>query len=142
MPKQEENLHIAICNYLKLQYPNVIFTSEASGVRMTIGQAVKLKKMRSGGKLPDLWILEPRGGYHGLFLEIKAEGILKKDGSFKTKHIEEQNDTIQDLLDKGYHATFVVGFDEAKDEIDSFMALPFFKNAGLKEVSKMMGMFK
>jgi hypothetical protein len=46
------------------------------------------------------------------------------------------------LLDKGYHATFVVGFDQAKDEIDSFMALPFFKNAGLKEVSKMMGMFK
>jgi hypothetical protein len=142
MPKQEENLHIAICNYLKLQYPNVIFTSEASGVRLTIGQAVKLKKMRSGGKLPDLWILEPRGGHHALFLEIKAEGIHKKDGSFKTKHIEEQNDTIQDLLDKGYYATFVVGFDDAQGTIDDYMALPFFKNAGLKEVSKMMGMFK
>jgi hypothetical protein len=140
--KKEENLHIAICNYLKLQYPNVIFTSEASGVRMTIGQAVKLKRMRSGGKLPDLWILEPRGGYHGLFLEIKAEGILKKDGGYKTKHIEQQADTIMDLQDKGYAATFVVGFDDAQGTIDDYMALPFFKNHQLKEVSKMMGMFK
>ena len=140
--KQEENLHIAICNYLKLQYPNVIFTSEASGVRMTIGQAVKLKKMRSGGKLPDLWILEPRGGYHGLFIELKAEPYLKKDGWFKTNHIKEQAETIARLMDKGYAATFAVGFDDTKATIDSYMAMPFFKNAGLKEVSKMMGMFK
>ena len=140
--KQEERIHIAICNYLRVKYPSVIFTSESSGVRMTIGQAVKLKRMRSGGKLPDLWILEPRGGYHGLFLEIKAEGIFTKTGKFKTKHIEEQSEMLERLREKGYAATFVVLFDQAKDEIDTYMAMPFFKNAGLKEVSKMMGMFK
>ena len=109
---------------------------------MTIGQAVKLKRMRSGGKLPDLWILEPRGGYHGLFLEIKAEGILTKTGKFKNKHIEEQSEMLERLIEKGYSATFVVGFDDAREEIDNYMALPFFKNHQLKEVSKMMGMFK
>jgi len=121
--KQEEQIHIAVCQYLRLQYPDVIFTSESSGVRLTMGQAIKAKKMRSGGKLPDLWILEPRGGYQGLFIELKAEGILKKNGSFKTPHIEAQAETIDRLLDKGYYATFAVGFDDAKDEIDSYMKL-------------------
>ena len=122
--KQEENLQIAVCTYLRLNYPSVIFTSESSGVRLTMGQAVKAKKMRSGGKLPDLWILEPRGGYHGLFIELKAEPYLKKDGWFKTPHIKEQAETIARLMNKGYAATFAVGFDQAKEAIDVYMKLP------------------
>jgi hypothetical protein len=89
-----------------------------------MGQAVKAKKMRSGGKLPDLWILEPRGSYHGLFIELKAEPYLKKDGWFKTPHIKEQAETIVRLMNKGYAATFAVGFDQAKEAIDVYMKLP------------------
>jgi len=55
--KSEENLQIAISSYLKYQYPDVIFTSESSGIRLTIGQATKAKKQRSKHKLPDMIIL-------------------------------------------------------------------------------------
>lgn len=119
--KQEENIHLQVCNYLKLQYPEVIFTSESSGIRLTIGQAVKAKKMRSGSKLPDIWILEPNQYYSGLFIELKAEPHTTSTGKYKTPHIAEQAHTIEKLLDKGYYATFAVGFDQAKDVIDNYL---------------------
>lgn len=119
--KHEETLHIAVCNYLKLQYPSVIFTSESSGVRLTMGQAIKAKKMRSGDKLPDLWILEARHGYHGLLIELKVERITTKTGAYKTDHIKKQADTINRLMDKGYYATFAVGFEDAKNVIDNYL---------------------
>ncbi len=119
--KPEETIHLQVCSYLRLQYPQVIFTSESSGIRLTIGQAVKAKKMRSGSKLPDIWILEPNRYYSGLFIELKAEPYTTSTGKYKTPHISEQAETIQKLLDKGYFATFAVGFDEAKRIIDNYL---------------------
>lgn len=121
--RKEEIIHKQICNYIKAKYPYVIFTSEPSGLRLPIGLAVKLKYLRSGAKLPDLWILEPAGEYHGLFIEIKAEGILKKNGEYKTTHILYQADVIERLIDKGYYASFAVGFDEAIGIINDYMEL-------------------
>lgn len=124
MVKHEENLHIAVCNYLKQQYPKVIFTSEASGLKLTMGQAVKLKRMRSGDKLPDLWILEARGGYYGLLIELKATNPYKKDGSAKNDHIRGQIDVIWKLGEAGYAAVMRTGFDEVKEIIDHYMGMP------------------
>jgi hypothetical protein len=118
--KKEENLQIAVCNYLRHQYPNLIWTSEASGIKLTIGQAVKAKKMRSGDKLPDIWILEPKGGFHGLLIELKSEYPFKKDGNPKTEHIANQLITLQKLAEKGYYACMCFGFDQAKDSIDYY----------------------
>ena len=67
----EENLQIAVCNYLRAQYPKVLFNSDLSGIKLTMGQAVKAKKLRSSKGFPDLVIYEPRGNYHALFLELK-----------------------------------------------------------------------
>jgi len=119
--KKEESLQIAVCNYLRLQYPDLIWTSESSGIKLTIGQAVKAKKMRSGDKLPDLWILEPRGSYHGLLIELKAEYPFKKDGTPKTEHIAKQIETLKRLEDKGYYTDLCCDFDQAKDSIDNYI---------------------
>ena len=121
--KKEESLHIAVCNYLRLQYPDVIFTSESAGVRLTIGQAVKVKKMRSGDKLPDLWILEPKGKYSGLLIELKAGSPYKKNGQPKTPHFAQQLKTIERLNKKGYLAIACASFDETKQNIDSYMTI-------------------
>ncbi|MFM7855402.1 MAG: hypothetical protein ACKO96_26625, partial [Flammeovirgaceae bacterium] len=103
-----------VCQYIRKQYPDVIFTSEPSGLRLPIGQAVKLKKLRSGAKLPDLWILEKRGNYGGLFLELKTQPIYNSKGTFVSLHVKEQAQTIKRLCDKGYQANFAVCFDDAK----------------------------
>jgi hypothetical protein len=119
--KPEEIIHKQICLYLRKQYPDVIFTSEPSGLRLPIGLAVKLSKLRSGAKLPDLWIMEPKANYGGLFIELKAEGILKKNWEYKTPHIKAQAETIKRLIDKGYYASFAVGFEDAKNIIDDYL---------------------
>lgn len=120
---QEENLQIVVCNYIRAQYPKVLFNSDLSGIKLTMGQAVKAKKLRSSKGFPDLVIYEPRGNYHALFLELKREGekILNKKGDLKTDHLKEQDEVISKLCVKGYLACFAIGFDEAKRIIDMYL---------------------
>lgn len=120
----EAQLQEQVCRYLKTQYPEVIFTSESAGYYATIGQATKRKRTRSNKGLPDLLILEPRKVYHGLMIELKAEGKspYKKDGTLRTdKHTQEQAEVLQALLDKGYLATFATGYEEAVRVLDNYL---------------------
>lgn len=119
-------MQVALSKYIKLQYPDVIFTSESSGVRVNMGQAVKMKNQRSVGKLPDMIILEPRFeiGLSGLILELKDKdnSPFLKDGSLSTKKkIQEQAQMLDRLKHKGYSAQFVVGLDEAIRIVDLYM---------------------
>lgn len=127
-PKErEKSVHVSISEYVRIQYKDVIFFSDSSGVRLTMGQAVTLKRMRAiGCKIPDMIILEPRGGFHGLLLEIKADmySPYKKDGTLqKDPHIQEQEQTMERLRAKRYACFFAVGIDHAKQIIDNYMAL-------------------
>lgn len=120
--KTEEKLQIAVCKYLKLQYPDVIFTAESSGLKLTIGQAVIAKQLRSSKGLPDLMIFQPNKYHHGLFIELKKEGMRLKSGKMpNTKHIIEQGEILTKLFLKGYLACFACGFDEAKNIIDNYL---------------------
>ncbi len=122
--KTEEKLQIAVCKYLKLQYPDVIFTAESSGLKLTIGQAVIAKQLRSNKGLPDLMIFEPNKYYHGLFIELKKEGTRLKNGNMpNTEHIREQGEILTKLRTLGYCATFACGFDEAKEIIDNYLKI-------------------
>lgn len=126
MAKKEEQLSKAVSKYLKIQYPDVVFTCDASGVRLTMGQATALKAQRSVHKIPDMIILKPNAEYHGLILELKSDDSSPylKDGSLsKGQHIQEQNQTLTTLLNIGYYAVFAVGFDNAKKIIDDYMNL-------------------
>ena len=122
-PKQTEaQLHKMVCDYIRTKYPNVIFNSDLSGIKLTIGQATKLKSLRSSRAFP-VAIYEPRGGCHGLFIELKAEGtkLLKRDGSMATEHIKEQDLMLRSLIKKGYLCYFAIGFDAAKYFIDNYL---------------------
>ena len=129
---KEENIQIAVCNYLRTAYPHVIFMSDiGSGMKLSIGQAVRAKKMRSSRGQLDLFIAHPRVingvSFHGLFLELKRDDvkIYLKDGITikKDEHLHEQDVMIQNLSDLGYAAHFAVGFNEAKKFIDLYMNL-------------------
>lgn len=136
MKKKEEILHLRICDFLRRNYPDVIFRTDfSSGMKMTPGQAIKHKKFQSSRAFPDLTIFEPRiaefGGEeavcHALMLEIKAENAspFKKDGSLKkNEHLEEQDEMLRKLLCRGYMAVFVVGFEQAKQVIENYLGEP------------------
>ena len=115
--------HTMLCTYIKTNYPNVVFLSDASGLKMTMGMAVKWSKMKSDRGIPDLIILYPNSIYHGLMIELKRTGekLYMKDGSFKTDHLKEQDLVLKKLRACGYYATFAIGFEEAKKIIDEYM---------------------
>ena len=135
----EENLHAQICDYLKLAYPKVIFNTDMSGVRLTMGQAVKAQKLRSSNGFPDLMILEPNMTYNysGLFIELKKETPYKLDGGlkaltktetingFKVKynHYQRQADMHNELRHRGYKACFSWSFEQTKDIIDRYLRI-------------------
>jgi len=123
----EKQIHTQVCRYLDFQYPKVIYTSDSSGVRVSIGMAKALKAIRCKGyKIPDLIIMHPNRLYHGLIIEIKKDlsQILTKSGTFKKdKHIQEQHETLKELERLGYAAIFGCGFDHCKSVIDEY-----FKN--------------
>ena len=120
---KEENLHLAVCNYIRMQYPDVLFNSDMSGVKLTMGQAIKAKRLRSCKGFPDLVIYEPRGEHKALFLELKREGekIYNKNGGLKSDHLKEQDEVMQKLRNKGYACTFAIGFEQAKMYIDNYL---------------------
>jgi hypothetical protein len=132
----EAILHQQIADYLHLQYPKILFRTDfAAGIKMTMGQAAKHKRLQAGRAWPDIFIAEPRyydsthtAGelYCGLFIEIKKEGtkLYRQDGMMVANpHFQEQAATLKQLHLLGYKAVFAVGFDEAKEIIDNYLAV-------------------
>lgn len=124
--RKEESLQIQVSSYIRAKYPDVIFTSESSGVRVSMGTAIKMKKQRSSHKLPDMIILKPMKQYHGLILELKKEGeiVWLKNGSLSTnKHIQEQAETLRELARLGFVAEFAIGYTQAINIINKYLSL-------------------
>lgn len=129
--KSESNMHMQLAQYIRLQYPQVLFhTDFAAGIKMTMGQAVKNKQLQSGRGWPDLFIAYPREAYgtsyiyHGLFLELKKEGVrvLLANGEFsKEAHLQEQLAVLEQLSSLGYACRVVAGFAQAKFVVDQYM---------------------
>lgn len=127
--KHEENLQRQVCSYLRIKYPNVLFKSDYSaGLHLTIYQAKLQKSLMSGRGWPDLMILQPSRGYHGLFIELKKDGTrlylttgLNKGKLTTDPHIQEQALMLKQLNKLGYFARFGVGFDNCQRLIDGYL---------------------
>lgn len=129
--KPEALLRRQISDYLQLQYKWAIYRWDlGADLKLTPGQATRHKRLHPVRGYPDLFIAEPsprpnsgHDKYHGLFLEIKADGVRlrKRDGSYASPHIEEQAEMLSKLEFRGYKAVFAVGFEEAKEMIDRYL---------------------
>ena len=112
-----------IAIYMRSQYPKVLFHFDLAGLNLSRAQAGMMKAIQGGRGWPDLFIAEPKGIFHGLFLEIKPEGtkLYKKNTLPATPHLEEQETCLFVLEYNEYYAQFVCGFDEAKVMIDEYL---------------------
>jgi hypothetical protein len=69
-------------------------------------------------------VCAPRGNFHGLFIELKKEGVAvhKQDGSMRSNpHFQEQEIVLQRLRDEGYKAEFAIGFLAACELIEEYL---------------------
>jgi hypothetical protein len=145
MIKKEELLHLKVCDYLRKNYPDVLFRTDfSSGMKMTPGQAAKHKKFQKSRAWPDLFIAKPTmkieynryageqflDGHAGLFLELKAEGVklYKKNGEMvANKHYQEQAEMLEKLRSNKYKAEFVIGYEDAIKQIHDYLGEPKHK---------------
>jgi len=112
----EKDLHKQICEYLRLK--NVIFNTDLSGLKMTIGQAASISQLRSEAGFPDIVVYKANSLYHALFLEVKKEQWFNKKGMFKTEHIKMQAEFHEKLRTAGYYVEFTCTLLSAKKIID------------------------
>ena len=122
---RELDVHSAVCKYLSLK--QLMFISDfAAGIKMTQGMALRQKSQKSAHDWPDIFIAEPRGVYHGLFIELKRDrdALYNKDGSMKkSAHLTDQLTCLNLLNEKGYYARFACGLDEAIEIVEKYLML-------------------
>lgn len=94
------------------RYPDLdsIFCSLA-GVSMTEAQAGRAKAQGNRAGVFDLILLVPRGGHHGLLIEMKAD---------KGKVSDDQDKELERLTRLGYRAAICYGHQQAIDEIQNY----------------------
>ncbi|MHB0967410.1 MAG: VRR-NUC domain-containing protein [Bellilinea sp.] len=76
--------------------------------------AVKLKAEGVKRGVPDIFLPLARGGYYGLFIELKTE---------TGRPTREQREWIRALLEENYLAIVCKGMDEAKRWIESYAGI-------------------
>lgn len=79
---REVDLQAQVADYIRLQYPSVIFHSDfGSGIKLTMGQAIKQKRLNGGRRAwPDMFIAQPMAGvlkFGPFATEYNDDGSIK-----------------------------------------------------------------
>ena len=101
---------INVVEYCDLYGIPIVHVPNESKRSITYGMQLKRAGMRRG--FPDLYIPVPKGGYHGLFIEMKVG---------KNKPTEAQKYWLQKLRELGHRTDVCYGFDEAIKVIKNYM---------------------
>jgi len=116
MKQNEYQTQVQIFEWAKLmegKYPELkLLNASLNGVRMTVGQAKKMKRAGMKKGYPDLFLPIPREGFHGLFIELKVKG---------GRLSKEQRDWLRALNNQGYYACVCYGFNAATDTIKNYL---------------------
>ncbi|SDF72336.1 VRR-NUC domain-containing protein [Onishia taeanensis] len=90
-------------------------------------EAAKLKAQGVRSGVSDLVIAVPRGGHHGLYLELKA--TPPRDAGLA----ESQREWLARMEEAGYCAVLALGLDQAKAAIREYMSMPATQVMGDRE---------
>jgi hypothetical protein len=95
--------------WLDRNYPVLLWSASAGGMRTSIGTATKMKRMGYKRGIPDIQIFEPVGEKKGLFIELKRT----QGGTVSS----EQKVWLEKLNKRGYVAVVAKGFEQAKEVV-------------------------
>jgi len=114
----EEQIQIALVEWFQLQYPKAakkLHHSPNEG-QHKVQYRVKQKKMGVSSGFSDLILVQRRGGFTGLAIELKADKGPKPTA--------DQFDWLDSFAEEGWFATWAKGYAAAQSTIKSYMALP------------------
>lgn len=112
----EHQEQCALIRWWRLQYPklNKMLFAIPNGGQRNIVTAVRLKNEGVVSGVSDLFLMMPKGDWHGLFIEMKA---------VKGKVSKEQKEFMAVANEMGYLAVVCFGFDDAKKVIQNYLML-------------------
>ncbi|SCY03476.1 VRR-NUC domain-containing protein [Ruminococcus sp. YE282] len=101
--------------FIRAEYPevNLMFHIPNGGSRNKL-EAANLKRQGVKAGVPDLFLPVSRGGYHGLFIELKCG---------KNKTTAKQNEWLKNLSEQGYAVSVCYGCNEAIKKILKYLKL-------------------
>ena len=111
--EQKKLFHWA--DFMKTEYPelDMMFHIPNGGSRNKL-EAANLKKQGVRAGVPDICLPVARGGYHGLFIELKFG---------KNKTTANQDKWLAKLNEKGYAVAVCYGCKKAQDKILKYLNL-------------------
>lgn len=111
------------CDYNKGRYPELeLLHHVPNGGKRDAATARALKRQGVKAGVPDLVLPVPRGGYHGLYIELKAG---------KNKTTELQNWWLHKLAEQGYFVTVCYGWEAAVRTLSNYLDLKLLHEGGV-----------
>ena len=117
----EHDEQVAVCQWLSMQHPEVLYWANPNGAQLAgnvARRAAQMNKLKAEGFLPgvaDITIAEPRGQWHGCFVEMKRA----KGGALS----ENQEWFLAQVEQRGYYTIVAHGFDQAVELIEMYLAM-------------------
>jgi len=125
--KKEQLIALQVASDIKLNHPTITHRFDlAADMRLTPGQAKRAKQLQGDTGHPDLFISEPRGMYHGLYVELKKDyaEVYKKDGTYKAgDHLLKQIIMRKRFQQRGYRVEWGLGAEDAIEKINKYLSL-------------------
>lgn len=115
--RSEHSDQVLLVMHLRTFYPAVLVVAVPNGA--TVGGLQRVRLVAEGllPGFPDLCVLEPRGGFHGLFVEMKS---LKATAVVS----EAQRRVHKQLLSRNYKVLVCYGYHAAKAQVVKYLELP------------------
>ena len=110
----EDAIQIALIDWICLAHPDAapwLHHSPNGGLRGPV-TAARLKAMGVRRGFPDLTLWLPRGGFHGLAIELKVG---------RNRATAEQIDWLDHMASIGWLAVCCTGFDAARQTIEDYL---------------------
>lgn len=117
------NLQDIVTYYIRVMYPNVIFRMDISAIKKRLDFRFIKYLQPKNNVYPSLFIAEPSGEFHGLYIEFVAEteNIYNKSGKLKSDELRKKKEMLDILYSKGYYTAIGAGYMSCIDTINSYL---------------------
>jgi len=107
----EDHLQHNVINYLRMQYPKVLWAHVPNEGRRSPFERFKFKHLGGQSGVPDLMIFTPNEKYNGLAIELKYK---------KNKPTENQKIWLDQLAENKWQSLWLNDYDLCVEAIDKY----------------------
>lgn len=122
MRDREHEIQAACVAWFRVKYRKEIIFAIPNGGARNVATGVKLKEEGVLAGVPDLMILSARGGWNGLFVEMKKSSV-GRNGQLvdKGRLSEVQRELFPRIEEKGYKIALCYSVDDFMREVEGYM---------------------